>query len=222
MTDLGKRVVDLSKKAAFSVSRHGLEDFQARVVFVMDISKSMYPLYRDGTMQQVLERVAALALNFDDDGQVDVIVFGTDARYVGGATLATLEGFVAREIVARHNINGATNYARGMREVARLLPGPHPLFVVFLTDGNNGDRPETEALLRELSGQPVFFKFLGIGSERFAFLEKLDDLEGRLVDNADFQAISDIATIRDGELFERLLVELNDWRSAAAAAGLQV
>ena len=50
--DLKKRVVDLSKKAAFAASQHAIEGVRAQVVLVLDISLSMHALYRSGVVQR--------------------------------------------------------------------------------------------------------------------------------------------------------------------------
>ena len=48
-------------------------------------------------------------------------------------------------------------------------------------------------------------QFVGIGKEDFPFLHKLDELPGRVIDNAGFMAVNDIAAIKDAELYDRLL-----------------
>jgi hypothetical protein len=53
------------------------------------------------------------------------------------------------------------------------------VFVIFLTDGGNADRLASAEILRELSAQPVFVQFVGIGKEDFPSLRKLDELPGR-------------------------------------------
>ena len=45
----------------------------------------------------------------------------------------------------------------------------------------------------------------------FPFLHKLDELPGRLIDNAGFMAVNDIDTIKDAELYDRLLNEFPQW-----------
>ncbi len=66
----------------------------------------------------------------------------------------------------------------------------------------------------------MFWKFLSIGSEEIAFLQKLDDLTGRRVDNADYQAVADLALVKDQTLFDLLLVEYADWLATVRAAGM--
>ena len=62
-----------------------------------------------------------------------------------------------------------------------------------------------------MSTQPVFVQFVGIGKEDFPFLHKLDELPGRLIDNAGFMAVNDIDAIKDAELYDRLLNEVPQW-----------
>lgn len=66
----------------------------------------------------------------------------------------------------------------------------------------------------------MFVQFVGLGKEDFPFLHKLDALPGRVIDNAGFMAVSDIDTIKDAELYDRLLNEFPQWLEAARGQGL--
>ena len=85
--DLKKRIVDLSKKAAFAANKHGIEGQRAQVVLVLDISASMNALYKTGVVQRVIERLLGLAVSFDDDGRIDLLLFGTNAYPLPPVTL---------------------------------------------------------------------------------------------------------------------------------------
>ncbi len=74
--DLRKRIVDLSKKAAFAANRHGIEGQRAQVVLVPDISAPMNGLYKSGVIQRAIERILGLAVAFGDDGQIDLLLLG--------------------------------------------------------------------------------------------------------------------------------------------------
>jgi hypothetical protein len=80
-----------------------------------------------------------------------------------------------------------------------------------MTDGNNSDKDEMVSAMLDASKYPIFFKFIGIGREQFAFLQKLDDLDNRFADNADFKKIDDINAISDEKLYDMLLEEVEDW-----------
>lgn len=95
-----------------------------------------------------------------------------------------------------------------------------PTFVFFITDGDNFDKNEAERIVREAAGQPIFWQFIGLGNSSFSFLERLDDLQGRIVDNPDFFSIKDIATMSDNDLYERLLNEFPGWLKEVKAKGI--
>ncbi len=90
--DLRKHIVDLSKKAAFAANKHGIEGQRAQVVLVLDISASMNVLYQSGVIQRAIERILGLAVAFDDDGQIDLLLFGTNAYPLPAVTLEEIEG----------------------------------------------------------------------------------------------------------------------------------
>lgn len=68
-------------------------------------------------------------------------------------------------------------------------PTHTPTYVVFITDGECQDEYEAERMIKNYSQFPIFFQFVGIGRTRFNFLEKLDTMKGRVVDNAGFLPI---------------------------------
>ncbi len=48
----------------------------------------------------------------------------------------------------------------------------------------------------------------------------MDDLRGRVVDNADFFALDDIDSVTDAELYDRLLNEFPGWLKQVRAKGI--
>jgi hypothetical protein len=192
------------------------------VVLVLDISKSMNRLYKSGVMQRVIERMLGLALTFDDDGQVDLRLFGTRTYTLPPVTLADIEGYVERKILPHDKIIEATHYAPPLQQIQDRYRSPQtdPVFVIFITDGGNADRRQSTEIIRTLASEPIFIQFVGIGPEQFPFLEKLDELPGRVIDNAGFMAINDIDTIKDAELYDRLLNEFPHWIEQAKQQGI--
>jgi len=223
MTHLTKStLVNLSKKAKVQLAKKNLTDVKATVALVLDVSKSMYPLYRDGVMQMVIERILALAINFADDKQVDAFVFGTTASQLAPITTTDFEGYIAREIMAKHKINQATKYATAIERLQQKYVGRRdvPVYVIFITDGDNSDKKETKAWMIQLCRQPIFWQFVGIGHETFKFLTRLDELKGRAIDNAGFMQVNDIATISDDDLYARLLNEFPEWLREVKRRGI--
>ena len=220
--DLKKRIVDLSKKAAFAASQHAIEGVRAQVVLVLDISLSMQALYKSGVVQRVVERMLGLALNFDDDGQIDLLLFGTNAYQLPAVTLEEIDGYVERVILSSYKIREATNYAPPLRMLWNKYRGPQkfPVLVIFLTDGGNSDKGDTNEIIREMSGHPMFVQFVGIGKEEFPYLQRLDELPGRVLDNAGFMQVQDIDSIKDAQLYNQLLSEFPKWLVQVKQRGL--
>jgi hypothetical protein len=109
---------------------------------------------------------------------------------------------------------------------------------MFITDGATMDQEVTREQIVSASFEPIFFQFMAIGessksvdappsrwgarkpASQFAFLEELDDMSGRYLDNADFFAVSDPAAISDDALFDLLMTEYPNWLTQARQRGL--
>ncbi len=231
------QLLSLVKTAGVSLEKRGLGEHTARVALVLDISGSMGALYRAGAVQRLAERVLALGLRFDDDGVVDVFLFGKDVhRPEPGLRLEGHEQYIAA-LSRQYPLEYDTRYGTAMAAVrqayfgdsrVRVEPQPAqvPVYVMFLTDGAPSDKAVATKQIRSASFEPVFWQFMGIGPERqFSYLQRLDDLEGRYTDNADFFAVSqdDLMgrrPISDDALFDRLMTEYPDWLRRARAQGL--
>lgn len=230
----GKPMLSLVKTAGVSLTKRGLGEHTARVALCLDISASMHGLYKKGAVQKLAERVLALALRFDDDGAVDVFLFGAEGHAAPPMTLDNSATYLERALKA-HPLEGATSYGKAVRLVREHYFGEAvrrreplrealPVYVMFLTDGEPSDRRDAEAQVREAALEPVFWQFMGIG-KRFPFLEKLDDLSGRYLDNADFFAVTEDELLgrrplADDALFDRLMQEYPGWLPQARSKGL--
>jgi hypothetical protein len=230
-------MLSLVKTAGVSLQKRGLGEHTARVAMVLDISGSMAGLYRSGAVQRLAERVLALGLRFDDDGVVDVFLFGKAVHQPEtGLRLDGHQEFISG-VTKRHKLEYDTRYGAAMSAVrthyfgssgerSQPLPDTVPVYVMFLTDGAPSDKAVATQQLRSASYEPVFWQFMGIGSPRqFEFLQRLDDLDGRFTDNADFFAVGERdlmgrTPISDDELFDRLMTEYPDWLRRARAQGL--
>lgn len=215
----------------------GIEDQKARVVLVLDYSGSMTDLYRNGTVQDTVERILPLGLAFDDDGEVDVYIFENGSRRIpDNVTLKNLNGYVDNNIWGKYSMGG-TEYAPVMRDVLKKFGNTSggflgiggstkaaeiPTYVIFITDGENDqdDKGPAEKIIREAANHGIFWQFVGIGWASFNFLQKLDDISGRTVDNADFFKISDIRAESDATLYPKLMNEFPGWLKAARTAGV--
>jgi hypothetical protein len=109
---------------------------------------------------------------------------------------------------------------------------------MFLSNGETEDIEDTTRLIAEASYEPIFWQFITLGitkedmgggfwgwikrpfAEDYSFLQKLDDLEDRFIDNADFFNVSNPKDISDVSLYRKLMTEYPDWLKEAKEKGL--
>lgn len=174
-----------------------LGEVDAQVILAVDYSVSMASLYKNGAVQDVVERCLALSLTgLDNDGVVPVYPFHSEVLPRRDATAANYRGFVQTQFT---EAMGGTNYApvmerilkdtshTGLRKWVRATSAqpPVPTLVLFVTDGEPRDRSTTRQLIRAASDRPVFWQFIGIGMKP-SLLEELDTMSDRVLDNVGF------------------------------------
>lgn len=199
----------------------------SRVAVVMDVSGSFRSEFYDETIQSVFERLLPIALQFDDDGDMETWLFSSRAKRVKEVTKDNCFGYVSREILNSKNDDvlwGGTRYAKPMELVfdhfVRKNPSNVPTFVIFVTDGENSDHEETRRLLREYSKYNIFWQFVGVGKASMPFLEELDNMSGRYIDNANFMRVRDINRMSDQDLYRDILKEYPSYLNEAKKKGL--
>lgn len=245
-------LIDLAKKADISLAKVHLSEHSAKVALCLDISGSMSHLYASGKIQRFAEKILALGCHFDDDGSIDIFLFGANAHYPGEMTLKNFQNFIP-QIQRQHPLEGGTYYGKVMQAIrcfyfpetrGSQLNSPVsaqcPVYVMFVTDGATMDRELSQKQLQWSSYEPIFWEFMAIGQSNqdanqqkgivgwfskalvsdFSFLEGLDDLGGRYLDNADFFSVEDPETIGDQELYDLLMSEYPAWVKAARGKGL--
>jgi hypothetical protein len=189
-----------------------LNDLVARVVLAVDYSGSMDCMYENGEVQEVIERIFPIALKFDDDGEMGVWKFSNDCKQLKDISINNYKGYVEKEFTGNM---GGTNYSPVISDIRekciKRKPLDIPTYVIFITDGDCFDKAKTEALMYDISSDNIFWQFVGIGNSSFGFLEKLDDMEGRFLDNADFFSVKDINEMSDENLYSKLLNEFPKW-----------
>ena len=234
------QLLNLAKKASISLEKVGLQHHDAKVALCLDISGSMSSLYTKGKIQEFAERILALATRFDDDGAIDIFLFGKNAHHVGELTIDNFNGFISRMNV-KYPLEGGTYYSKSMKLIrehyfkqapTRKTPFPQalPVYVMFITDGATSDEEKTRGQIKDSSYEPIFWQFMAIGKSKkdrkkrkelaflqrmgrtsFTFLEELDEMEGRFMDNANFFSVEDPGQISDDELYDLLLEEYPNW-----------
>lgn len=192
-----------------------LTDLTARVAVVMDYSGSMYTMYSNGTVQSVLERLLPLALKFDDNGELEAWIFEDGFNRLEDINIDNYYNYIENEDILEKYYMGGTKYAPVIKDVLKKYieedPANIPTLVLFITDGDNFDKKEATKAIIEASKYPIFWQFVGLGNNKYSFLEKLDKMEGRYVDNANFFSVDNIDKISDDELYRKLLSEYPEW-----------
>ncbi len=213
--ELNKKISLRKNIVSNEIKHQNISVKTSRVVFVLDHSGSMRQMYKDGTIQDVLERMFPIAMCFDDNAEMEFYWFDSIYKELEPVNYSTIDNYVERVILSKKDHFGSTCYAPVMNEIfnryAKLNPMKIPTFVIFITDGNNSDKKASKDVLTEASKYNIFWKFAGIGNEKFEFLEKLDNLTGRFIDNANYVNINDISYIDDKTLYSKLLEEYSDW-----------
>lgn len=100
-----------------------------------------------------------------------------------------------------------------------------PAFAIVITDGAPDDPEAAKAALIEASYAPIFWKFLFVSNDSRgkAFLQELDDMDGRFTDNADTVFFTDgMGHITDENFSEEVVRELAGWMKEARRLGLLV
>ena len=245
------QLVSLVKKAAVSIKKAGLQEHRAKVALCLDISASMNSLYSSGKIQRLAERILALGCKFDEDGSIDIFLFGRHAHQANSMTIGNFNKYV-RQLIRKYPLENSTYYGQVMRIIREFyfpetknraktspISANLPVYVMFVTDGDTFDPAVTKQQLKNSSFEPIFWQFMAIGksnkkpkstgfgrffqtgsSSGFSFLEQLDNMSGRYLDNADFFTVEDPQKVPDNELYDLLMTEYPNWVKLARAKRL--
>ena len=220
------KLVSLAKPLTVELRKRSLQEITARVALVLDISGSMSKRYANGTVQEIVNKTLPLAVQFDDDGELDCWYYGTTCKRMPGVNMSNYEQTVPEEWrTLMRSIGGQTNAAEVMQEVITEYTGSKiPAYVLFITDGGFDSEVRVRRLITEASSQPIFWQFVGVGGRLggrgYGILEKLDGMKGRVIDNANFFMLDDFMTVSSSELYGRLLDEFPKWLNDAKQKGL--
>ena len=215
-------LVSLVKPLVLELKKKNLETTVARVGLVLDISGSMVPRFKNGTVQSIVNKTLPLAVQFDDDGELDFWFYGTTARKMDSVNLKNYTTAVPEDW--KHlmlDLGGRNNEPIVMRMVVDEYKDTKiPAYVLFITDGGVNQKKEIQNIITEASHLPIFWQFVGVGGKNYGILEKLDTMTGRYVDNAGFFALDDFKKVSNEELYARLLEEFPSWLEEIKKKGM--
>ena len=216
------KLVSLAKPLTVELEKRNLLDCVARVALVLDISGSMSKRYKNGTVQEIVNKTLPLAVQFDDDGQLDFWYYGTTYRKMPSVNMRNYESAVPSDWKDLMNsLGGCNNEVLVMEDIVKKYKNTKlPVYVLFITDGGVSQANKIKKIMKEASSKPIFWQFVGVGGRNYGVLENLDDMDGRYVDNADFFALDDFKKVSAPEIYSRLLNEFPHWLNEIRAKGM--
>ncbi|MHA5048038.1 VWA domain-containing protein [Streptomyces sp. SD15] len=242
--DMRKRLSLRKEQVAVSLRKHGAAGVTARVVLILDASGSMSFLYSKGVVADVVERMAAVAAQLDDDGVMQAWTFASHAARLPDLRLGELPEWLELHVrIGELSLFRRKKPRKGLlpgqvdmravgiqneeqkaiaevRSYVREHPAADPTLVLFFSDGGVYRNKEIEQELLEAVDEPIFWQFVGLGRSNYGVLERFDTLPGRRVDNVGFFAVDDISRVPDPELYDRLLSQFPAWMTAARRLGI--
>ncbi|MFE2870886.1 VWA domain-containing protein [Embleya sp. NPDC059259] len=216
-----------------SLRKQGAEGITARVILVMDASGSMNWLYSDGVVADVVERMAAVSAQLEDDGVMQAWTFADDPARLPDLRVGELPEWLRlhvrpggdepeQELLPGQVDMVAVGFGNEEHKViaevpsyVRENPSAAPTLVLFFSDGGIYCDSEIKRELKGASKEPAFWQFVGLGNANYGILKRLDTMRGRHVDNVGFFAVDDISEVPDQDLYDRLLSEFPKWITAA-------
>jgi len=133
--------------------------------------------------------------------------------------IAHFTGLAAPEVVSKKT--GIFSSKKALPDTfAPAVDMKTPVLVLFISDGGVSHNDEIELLIRWSSTLPIFWQFIGIGGSSYGALERLDELSGRHIDNANFFALNDLRQITEAQLYDRMMQEFPGWLKQARSKGM--
>lgn len=224
--DTAPHLISLAKKAQISLEKANLTDMKARVVLVLDASGSMHGQYSRGRVQEVVNRLLPLAVQFDEDGELECWAFAATPLQLSPVTLSNHKDFIATDSRGwrKWDVGSRVNDEPKVIEkvVAHYLKSEDktPMYVLFISDGGVSENRAITRLMVEAAKLPIFWQYVGLGGNGYGILEKLDTMPGRVVDNCGFFALDDLHDVTEEDLYDKLMAEFPAWIKEATAKGI--
>ena len=226
MLDKAPKLVNLAKKATISLEKRQLQQLTAKVALVLDASGSMNRQYKQGRVQEVVNRLLPLAVSFDDDQALDCWAFARDPQYLGEIGLSNYDGFIDnahggwRKWALGPRVNNEAEVMKAVTDFYQKDGLDVPVYVLFISDGGVSDNRGITKVMTEAAKLPMFWQFVGLGGRGYGILKKLDDMTGRVIDNCSFFELDDLDDISEEALYENMLEEFPSWLKEAREIGL--
>lgn len=224
------QLVSLAKPLKISLEKNNLNDVVAQVALLIDISGSMSKNFEKGVVQNIINKVVPLAMQFDDNSEFELWYFGTRSKRMNAVKINNYMQAANDWKNIMSSCGYGTDLSYAIREVVEnYKESKIPAYVLCITDGATSNGRKVEELICSSANYPIFWQFIGISdnpspigkffggfsSGSFGILEKLDTMSGRIVDNANFFSLNDIDNVDNTQLYTRMLAEFPIWLKEA-------
>ena len=210
------QLLSLVKPLKISLEKHNLTDLVANVALLIDVSGSMRKMFKGGLVQNVVDRIVPLAMQFDDNGEFELWYFGSSPKRLDSVNSRNYSQATVEWQGIMSACGGGTNLAPAISDIVDTFENSRlPVYVLCITDGATISEGKVKKLISAASSKPIFWQFIGIGNGNYGILHKLDTMKGRVVDNANFFTLDDLTNIDDTELYTRMLAEFPIWLNEA-------
>jgi hypothetical protein len=122
------------KKVDLVFQKRSISNVKVQVGLAVDVSIKMRGHYENGSVQRVVERILAMALRFDDNGEMDMFAFDDRAQKIQSVKESEFANYVDRSILLSPNVAkwGDSKLAPLLSLVRTtwfniLPPSPHPM-----------------------------------------------------------------------------------------------
>lgn len=203
----------------------------------IDISGSIQPLFNNGTIQEVVDRLLAVAVRFDNNQTLESYAFGSGAVRLSDITPNQFGSYINKTFLPEARSSGylwsGTSYSTALSMIRKDMAGDStpkskglfgglfgkkteesapvnlPTYLMFITDGETGgDESTTEEIVKNLASKKIYIQFIGVGRANFRFIDRLGDD----YDHVGFVSFPNVSTLSDQDMYKHLLTqELADW-----------
>lgn len=115
--------IDLSKRVeavGIQLKKNGITTVPAvRVACAIDVSGSTSPLFSSGVMSETIDRLLAVAVRFDDDGNLDAWAFDDEVSELPVMTAKSYGTYARKSIIDNTSISkwGGTHYGNAINAI---------------------------------------------------------------------------------------------------------
>ena len=116
--------LDSLKNTFYSVlEKKNLSQTKAKVCLALDVTESMVSNYKEGVVQNVIERIFAIAETFDDDGDLDLWIYDHRHQQLAPVSRDNIGGYVEKEILVQKEKFGKNFECRIMQSLLETYTG---------------------------------------------------------------------------------------------------